>query len=200
MSLIDRRKAECWKFQKFKRARFQIVIVFCFNSWQATDLLKMIITNIYNSSILIEILKSFRNHFVFFCRFVIHHSICISWLDNDYSTAKHLDSFHSNSNLSKHFLYSDCHERKITYHRRRHRNLAQLYIFVFISRSEIYFLSRNAKKDNATNAVFNKINKNVKVNWNDQLLWWRVRVLEFLTMTNHVLIPDWQWIFQYLRF
>ena len=130
---------------------------------------------------------------------MIHHSICISWLNSDHSTAKHFDSFHLNSNLSKYFLYSDCHEKEIIYHRKRHRNLVQSYILVFISRSEIYFSSRNVRKDNATNAVFSKINKNVKINWNDQSLWWRVRVFKFSTMTNHVLILDWQWIFQYLQ-
>ena len=176
------------------------MIVFCLDSWQATDLLKKIITNIYNSFVLAEILMSFRDHFVFFCKFMIHHSICNSWFNSGHSTAKHLNSFHSNSNLSKHFLCSDCHEREITYHRRRHRNLVQFYILVFINRNEMYFSFRNAEEDNATNVVFSKISKNVKVNWNDQLLWWRVRVLEFPTMTNHVLILDWQWLSQYPRF
>ena len=95
VNLIDRRKNEDWKFQRFKWARFKIVIVFCFDSWQATDLLKKVITNIYNSFVLAEILTSFRDHFVFFCRFVIHPLICISWLDSDHSTAKHFDLFHS---------------------------------------------------------------------------------------------------------
>ena len=95
VNLIDKGKNECWKLQKFKWTKSQIVIVFCFDNWQATDLLKKIITNIYNSFVLAEILTSFRNHFVFFCRFVIHHSICTSWLDSDHSTAKHLNSFHS---------------------------------------------------------------------------------------------------------
>ena len=49
VSLIDKEKDECWKLQKFKWTRFQIVIVFCFDNWQATDFLKEIITNIYNS-------------------------------------------------------------------------------------------------------------------------------------------------------
>ena len=140
------------------------MIVFCLNNWQATDFLKEIITNIYNSFVLAEILTSFRDHFVFFCRFVIHHSICISWLDNDHLTAKHLDSFHSNNNFSKHSLCSDCHERRITYHRRRYRNLVQFHILAFISRNEMHFSFRNTKEDNATNAVFSKISKNVKVN------------------------------------
>ena len=171
------------------------MIVFCLDNWQATNLLKKIITNIYNSFVLAEILTSFRNHFMFFCRFVIHHSICISWLNSDHSTAKHFNSFHSNNNISKHSLCSDCHERKIIYHWKRHRNLVQSYILVFINRNKMYFSFRNVKEDNATNVVFNKINKNVKINWNGQLLWWRVRVLKFSTMTNHVLILDWQWIF-----
>ena len=162
ISLIDREKNKCWKFQKFKSTRFQIVIVFCFDNWQVTDFLKEIITNIYNSFVLVEIFMNFRNHFVFFCRFVIYHSICISWLNSDYSTAKHLNLFHSNNNFSKHSLYFDCHERKITYHRRRHRNLMQFYILIFISRSEMHFLSR--KEDNATNAIFSKASKNVEVN------------------------------------
>ena len=88
------------------------MIDFCLDNWQVTDLLKKIITNTYNSFVLAEILTSFWNHFVFFYRFVIHHSICISWLDSDHSTAKHLDSFYSNSNLLKHSLYSDCYEKK----------------------------------------------------------------------------------------
>ena len=116
MSLIDKRKDECWKLQKFKWARFQIMIIFCFYNWQVTNFLKEIITNIYNSFVLTEILINFRDHFVFFYKFVIHHSICISWLNSDHSTAKHLDSFHSNNNLSKHSLCFDCHEREITYH------------------------------------------------------------------------------------
>ena len=175
------------------------MIIFCFDNWQATDLLKKIITNIYDSFVLAEIFTSFRNYFMFFCKFVIHHSICISWLDNDHLTAKHFDLFHSNSNFSKHSLCSDYHEKRITYHRKRHYNLVQSYILVFINRNEMHFSSRNARENNAMNVVFNKISKNVKINWNDQFLWWRVRVLECSTMTNHVLILDWQWIFQYLR-
>ena len=143
------------------------MIVFCLDNWQATSFLKKIITNIYSSFVLADILTSFRNHFVFFCKFVIHHSIDISWLDSGHSTAKHLDSLHLNSNFSKHSLCLDCHERKIIYHRRRHRNLVQSYILVFIRWSKMYFFSRNAKEDNATNAVFSKVNKNVKVNWNN---------------------------------
>ena len=168
------------------------MIIFCFDNWQATDLLKEVIMNIYNSFILIEIFTSFRSHFISFCRFMIHHSICISWLDSGHSTAKHFNLFHSNNNFSKHLSCSDCNKKGITYHRKRHRNLVQSYILVFISRNEIYFSSRNAKKDNATNAVFSKISKNVKVNRNDQLLWWRIQVFEFSAMTNHVLILDWQ--------
>ena len=164
INLIDREKNGCWKFQKFKWAKFQIMIVFCFDSWQVTDLLKKVITNIYNSFIFAEIFMSFRDHFMSFCKCVIHHSICTLWLDSDHSTAKPLDSFHSNNNFPKHSLYFDCHEREITYHWRRHRNLVQFYILVFISRSEIHFSSRNAREDNATNVVFSKINKNVKVN------------------------------------
>ena len=95
VNLIDREKDEDWKLQRFKWARFKIVIVFCFDSWQATSLLKKVITNIYNSFVLTEILTSFRNHFMFFCRFVIHYSICILWLNSDHSTAKHSNSFHS---------------------------------------------------------------------------------------------------------
>ena len=49
---------------------------------------------------------------MFFCRFLIHYLICISWFNSDHSTAKHFNSFHSNSNLSKHFLCSDCREKK----------------------------------------------------------------------------------------
>ena len=146
VNLINKKKDECWKLQKFKWARFQIVITFYLDSWQATDLLKEIITNIYNSFILAEILTSFRDHFMFFCRFTIHHSICISWLNSDHSTAKHLDLFHSNNNFSKHSLYSDCHEKEIIYHRKRHRNLVQSYILVFISRNEMHFFFRNVKK------------------------------------------------------
>ena len=166
MNLIDREKNKCWKLQKFKWTRFQIMIVFYFDSWQTTDLLKKVITNIYSSFVFAEIFTSFRDYFMFFWKFVIYYSICISWFDSDHSTAKHFNSFHSNSNLSKRFLYFHCHEKKITYHWRRYRNLVQLYILVFISRSEMHFFSRNAKKDIATNAVFNKINKNVKINWN----------------------------------
>ena len=164
------------------------MIVFYLDNWQATDLLKEIITNIYNSFVFVKIFINFRNHFVFFCRFVIHHSIYILWLDNDLLSAKYFNSFHSNSNLSKHSLCPDCHERKIIYHRRRHRNFMQSYIVVFISWSEIYFFSWNAKEDNATNVVFNKINKNIKVKCNDQFSWWRVWVFECSTMTNHVFI------------
>ena len=188
INLIDREKNECWKLQKFKWTKFQIIIVFCFDNWQATNLLKKIITNIYNSFVFTEILTSFRNHFVFFYKFVIHHSICILWFNSGHLITKHFNSFHSNNNFSKHFLYSDCHEKKITYHRKRHRNLVQSYILVFISRNKMHFFFRNARKDNATNAVFSKINKNVKINWNDQFLWWRVQVLECSMMTNHVLI------------
>ena len=166
------------------------MIISCLDNWQATNFLKEIITNIYNSFVFVEIFISFWNHFVFFCKFMIHHSIYISWLDSGHSTAKHFNSLHLNSNLSKYFLYFDCYERRITYYRKRHRNLVQSYILVFISWNEMYFSFQNAKEDNATNAVFNKISKNVKINWNDQILWWRVRVLEFSIMTNHVLILD----------
>ena len=176
------------------------MIAFCLDNWQATDLLKKIIMNIYNSFVLTEIFTSFRNHFVSFCRFIIHHSICISWFDSDHSTAKYFNSFHSNNNFSKYSLNSDCHKKKIIYYRRRHRNLVEFYILVFINRNEMHFFSRNARENNATNVVFNKINKNVKVNWNNQFLWWSVRVLECSTMTIYILILDWQWIFQYLRF
>ena len=144
------------------------MIIFCFDSWQATDLLKEIITNIYNSFVLAEILTSFRNHFIFFYKFVIHHSICISWLDNDYSTVKYFDSFHSNNNFLKYSLYSDCHKRGITYYRKRHRNLVLFYILAFISRNKMHCSFRNAKENNATDVVFSKINKNVKINWNNQ--------------------------------
>ena len=138
------------------------MIVFCFDNWGATDFLKRIITNIYNSFVLAKFFINFWNHFVFFCRFVIYHSICILWLDSDHLTAKHLDSFHSNNNFSKHALCSDFYERKITYHRKRHCNLVQFYILAFISRSEMHF-----QEENAMNVVFNKISKNVKVNQND---------------------------------
>ena len=143
------------------------MIVFYLDSWQATDLLKKVITNIYNSFILAKILMSFWDHFVFFCKSMIYHLIYILWFNNDHLIAKHFDSFHSNNNLSKHSLCFDYYEKEIIYHRRRHRNLVQFYILVFISRNEIHFSSRNARKNNATNAVFNKINKNVKINWND---------------------------------
>ena len=122
------------------------MIVFCFDNWQTTDLLKEVITNIYNCFVFVDIFMNFRDHFVFFCRFVIYHSICISWFDSDHSTAKHLDSFYSNSNFSKHFLCSDYHEKEITYHRRRHCNLVQFYILVFISRNEMYFFFEMRKK------------------------------------------------------
>ena len=95
VNLINKKKDECWKLQKFKWARFQIVITFYLDSWQATDLLKEIITNIYNFFVLAEILMSFRDHFVFFYKFVIHHSICILWLDSGHSTAEHFNSLHS---------------------------------------------------------------------------------------------------------
>ena len=140
------------------------MIFFCFDSWQATDFLKRIIMNIYNSFVLAEILVNFRDHSVFFYKFIIHRSICILWLDNNHLTTKYFDSFHSNSNFSKHSLYSDCYERGIIYHRRRYRNLVQFCILVFISRNEMHFFSRNARKNNATNVVFNKISKNVKIN------------------------------------
>ena len=146
------------------------MIAFYFDSWQATDFLKEIITNIYSSFVLVEILMSFRDYFVFFCKFMIYHSICISWLDSDHSTAEHFNSFHSNSNFSKSSLCSDYHERKIIYHQKRHCNLVQSYILVFISWKKIYFSFRNIRKHNATNAVFSKISKNIKINWNDQLL------------------------------
>ena len=164
MNLIDRRKNECWKLQKFKWKRFQILIIFYSDNWQATDFLKKIITNIYNSFVLAEVLTSFQNHFMFFCRFMIHHLICISWFNNDHLTAKHLDSFYSNNNFSKYFLCSDCHEKRITHHWKRYRNLVQFYILAFINRNEMHFSSRNAKENNSTNVVFNKINKNVKIN------------------------------------
>ena len=140
------------------------MITFCLDNWQATNLLKKIITNICNSFVLAEILMSFRDHFVLFCKFIIHHSICILWFDSDYSTAKHLDLLHSNSNFSKYSLGSDCHKKEITYYWKRHCNLVQFYILVFISRNKMHYFFWNAKEDNATNVVFNKINKNVKVN------------------------------------
>ena len=143
------------------------MIVFCFDNWQTTDFLKTVITNLYSSFVLAEILTSFRNHFVSFCRFIIHHSICISWFNSDHSIAKHLNSFYSDSNFSKHSLCFDCYEKEITYHQRRHHNLVQSYILVFISRNEMYFFFRNVKEDNATNFVFNKVSKNVKINWNN---------------------------------
>ena len=88
------------------------MIVFCLDSWQATYFLKVIITNIYNSFVLAEIFTSFQNYFVFFCKFMIYHSICISWIDSNHSTAKYFNSFHWNSNFSKHFLCLDCHKKK----------------------------------------------------------------------------------------
>ena len=139
------------------------MIVFCFDSWQAKDFLKKIITNIYNSFIFTKFLMSYRDHFVSFCRFIIYHSICILWLDSDNLIAKYLDSFHSNRNFPKPSLYTDCYENEIIYHRKRHRNLLQSHILAFISRSEMLFF-RNAKKNNATNIVFNKISKNIKIN------------------------------------
>ena len=138
MSLIDRKKDECWKLQKFKWTRFQIRIVFCFDNWQTTSFLKKVITNIYNSFIFVEIFTNFRDHFMFFCKFVIYYSICISWFDSDHSTTKYLHSFYSNNNFSKHSLYSDYH-KKIIYYRRRYRNLMQSYILVFINRNEMHF-------------------------------------------------------------
>ena len=146
MNLIDKEKVECWKLQKFKWTRSQIVIIFCLDNWQATNLLKKVITNIYISFVFVEILTSFRNHFVSFYKFMIHHSICISWLNSDHSTAKHLDLFYSNSNISKYSLYSDCHEKEITYHRKCHCNLEQSYILVFISRNEMYFFFETWEK------------------------------------------------------
>ena len=75
--------------------------------------------------------------------------------------------------------------------------IAILCNFTFLSLSVeakcIFF--RNARKDNATNVVFNKINKNIKINWNDHFLKWRVRVFKCSTMTNHIFILDWQWLF-----
>ena len=147
--------------------KFHIVIAFCLDSWQATDFLKEIIMNIYNSFVLAEMFTNFQDRFMFFYKFVIYYSICILWFDSDHSIAKYFNSLHSNNNLSKYSLCSDCHEREIIYHRKRHRNLVQFYILVFINWSEMHFLSRNAKKDNATNVVFSKVSKNVKVNWND---------------------------------
>ena len=122
------------------------MIAFYFDNWQVTNFLKEIVTNIYNSFVLAEIFISFRNHFVFSCRFMIYHSICISWLNSDHSIAKHLDSFYSNNNFSKHFLCPDCHERRITYYRKRYRNLVQSYILAFISRSEMHFFFETRKK------------------------------------------------------
>ena len=132
VSLINKEKDKCWKFQKFKWKKFQIVIVFCFHNWWAIDLLKEIIMNIYNFFVFIEIFTNFRDHFVFFCKFVIYHSICILWFDNNHSTAKYLNSFHSNNNFSKYFLCTDCHKKEIIYHRRRYRNFLQ---FIFSSLS-----------------------------------------------------------------
>ena len=115
MNFIDKRKNECWKLQKFKWTKFQIVIIFYFDNWQTTDFLKEVIMNISNSFIFAKILTSFRDHFVFFCRFMIHHSICISWLNSDHSTAEYLDSFYSNSNFLRHSLCSDCHESNLIF-------------------------------------------------------------------------------------
>ena len=143
------------------------MIVFCSDTWQATNILKKIITNIYNSFVFVKSFTNFQDHFIFFYKFIIHHSICISWLDISHSIVKYFNLFYSNSNLSKYFLHFDYHERKIIYHRRRHRNLVQFYILVFINRNEMEFLFWNTKEDNATNAVFNKINKNVKINCNN---------------------------------
>ena len=164
MNLINREKDACWKLQKFKWTRFQIMMTFCFDSWQATNFLKKVITNIYNSFVLAAIFTNFRNHFMFFCRFVIHHLICISWLDSDHSTAKYFDSLHSNNNFSRYFLSTDCHESEIIYHWRRHRNVLQSYIFVFINRNEMHFSFQNAKENNVMNVVFNMVSKNVKIN------------------------------------
>ena len=88
------------------------MIIFCFDNWQATDFLKEIITDIYSSFVLVEILMSFWNDFVFFCKFMIYHSICILWLDSDHSTAKYFNSFHSNKNFSRHSLCFDGYERR----------------------------------------------------------------------------------------
>ena len=139
------------------------MIAFCLDNWQATDFLKKIITNIYNSFIFAEIFTNFQNHSVFFCEFVIHYLIYISWFDNDHLIANYFDSLHSNNNFSSHFLCSDCHEKEIIYHRKRHRNFVQLYFLVFINRNEMHFSFRNARKDNVTNVVFSKISKNDKV-------------------------------------
>ena len=151
-------------------------------------MLKEIITNIYSSFVFAEIFINFRNHFEFFCRSVIHYSINISWLNSDHSTAKYFNSFHSNRNFSKYFLCIDCYKKRITYHRRCDCKLLQSHIFAFISRNKMYFSFRNAKENNATNVAFNEINKNIKVNWNDQFSWWRVWILKCSTMTNHVFI------------
>ena len=144
------------------------MIIFYFDSWHATDFLTRIITNIYSSFVFAEILTSFQNHFIFFCKFVIHYSIYISWFNSDHSIAKWFNSLRSNNNFSRHSLYIDCHENEIIYHWKRHRNLLQFYILVFITWSEIHFFFRNARENNTTNTIFNKVNKNVKINWNDQ--------------------------------
>ena len=112
VSLIDRKKNEYWKLQKFKWTKSQIVIVFYLDNWQAKNFLNEIITNIYNSFVLAEIFINFRNYFIFLYKFVIHQSICILWLDSDYLTTKYFNSFHSNNNVSKHSLCSDCHDRR----------------------------------------------------------------------------------------
>ena len=138
VNLIDKEKNECWKLQKFKWAKSQIVIAFCFDNWQATNLLKKIITNIYNSFVFIEIFTSFWNHFVFFCRFIIHHSIYILWLDNDHSTAKHLDSFHPNSNFSKHSLYISSKTSS--------QSRAILHSCLYQSKQNAFFFSKRKKR------------------------------------------------------
>ena len=97
---------------------------------------------------------------------MIHHLICISWLNSDHSTAEYLNSFNSNNNFSKYFICIDCHESEIIYHQRDHCNFLQSYVLALISRSETHLFSRNVKEDNITNIMLTRsarMSKSIKI-------------------------------------
>ena len=163
------------------------MIVSCIDNWQATDFLKKIITNIYSSFVLAEVLTSFRDHFAFFCTSTIHHWICISWLDSVCLTAEYLDSFHSSSNFLKHSFCTDCHETEIIYHRRRHHNLLSSHILETWKKT----MSRTLCSARST-----KTSKLIEmINFHDDeyeflnVRWWRI-MSQFLINSEHFSIFD----------
>ena len=88
MSLIDREKNECWKLQRLKWAKSQIVIIFYLDNWQATDLLKEIIRIFITLLFLLKFSRVFEiiscpsADLWFIIRFTLHNLTAVTQLRN----------------------------------------------------------------------------------------------------------------------